>query len=182
MRALVDTARSARFCRTHRGAALLLAGALLPALACGPLPPGDACGLPGALPELGDGQIRYTRDNVPHQGDEGGYKLDFPHDLVLGSLTLNARLDDDGAAVKARVEGGDFPVCVPLDDQGDGSGYALLEDSSGSFSTTAEHTGTLSLLALEGEILVGRFALEALRNGGSATTSIVDGAFRLRPR
>ncbi|MFH1807204.1 MAG: hypothetical protein ABIJ09_00565 [Pseudomonadota bacterium] len=150
--------------------------------ACGPASLGDPCGLGTRLPDLAAGHASYSRDGVVHQSDEGGYKLDFPHDLVMGRLTLNAKLDDEGQPVKARIESGSFPICVPLDDQGDGSGYALLEDGSVSFSTTAQHSGTLSLLALDGDLLLGRFAFDAVQNAGSTTIQITDGAFRLKPR
>ncbi len=149
---------------------------------CGPADAEDPCGLGVELPSLDDGQARYTQDGQVHDLSSGGYKLGFPHDLVLASLTLNLKQDRDDQRVEDLVAADSFPICVSLDAADDGRGYALLEDGGSSFSTTVDHTGTLALLALEGDLLVGRFAFDARENSGSRVTHVEDGAFRLPPR
>lgn len=149
-------------------------------LACAPADP-DACKMSGSLPELSLGQASYRVDGQQHT-ETGGYRLDFPADIVVSGLTLNIKNDSAGQAVKDRVTAGDFPICVPLDSADDGGGYALFEGSAASYSTDASHLGQLSILAQEGEALLGRFAFSAVQNGGSQVLEVSDGAFHLSPR
>jgi len=151
--------------------------------ACGgPLGEDDPCGLGVERPELTAASARYNRDGQQISTTGGGHKLEFPHDLVIGSLTMNIKQDRDRRLVTELVEVSAFPICVPLDGSEDGSGWALLEDGEVSYSTTDQRTGMVAILALDGESLIGRFAFEAEQNAGAGSTRVEDGIFNLLPR
>jgi len=142
----------------------------------------DHCGLGLDRPELPTGSGRYVRDALTVTATGGGYRLGFPNDLVIGPITLNIKQDRDRRLVEELVRTSSFPICVPLDGNEDGSGYAFVEDGSGSFATSADHSGMLAILAKSGEALLGRFGFEAGENSGNRITRVEDGAFNLLPR
>lgn len=142
----------------------------------------DPCDPDLGVPLVEPDSARFFRDDLVVRTTGQGYALDFPFDLITGELILNMELDDQGASVAQRLAVDDFPICVPLDDSADGSGYAFVEDTDSSFSTTAAHTGSLAIVARDGEQLIGRFSFDALQNGGSAITQVRAGVFCLPPR
>lgn len=152
---------------------------------CGPgAEADDPCGLGLELPGIDVGTGRYLRDGAEVQGT-GGYRLAFPHDIVLNTMTVNMRMDGEGREVEELVAAGALrsgPICVVLDGSADGAGYVLLEDGSRSFSTSDVHTGMLALLDLDDDVLSGRFEFTVVENGGSGTSEVTAGLFRLRPR
>ncbi|MBN2359089.1 MAG: hypothetical protein JXR83_06520, partial [Deltaproteobacteria bacterium] len=110
------------------------------AIGCGPDgTPEDRCGLGLERPELPVGSARYVRDGLAASVTGGGYRLGFPNDIVIGQMTLNVKHDRDRRLVEELVRTSSYPICVPLDSQDDGSGWALVEDGAGSFMTSAEH-------------------------------------------
>jgi len=153
-------------------------------VACGdPLGPADdPCGLGVERPELPAGSARYERDGRPINTTGGGYKLEFPNDIVIGAMTLNIKQDGDRRLVEELVAVSAFPICVPLDGREDGSGYALLEDGEVSYSTSDARNGVVAILALEDESLIGRFAFEAEENSGAGVARVSNGTFNLLPR
>ena len=145
----------------------------------------NPCGLSTSLPDVPSGTLRVTRDGNPYVVDSGlrGYRLiNDRTDIEAGELTLAIGKDDQGRNVRELVDQGTFPICILLNDQSDGTTYAQVRATGVSFGTDSSHTGTVALLAKEGDVLVGRFELEAVENGGSGTTTLEDGVFRLGPR
>lgn len=140
-----------------------------------------ACGMSGDVPDLVSGQATYTLDGH-NKTENGGYRLDFPADIVVGTMTINIQRTADARNVKDLVAAGTFPICVPLDSADDGAGYVLFGSGADSYSTSATQTGQLSILAKDADDLLGRFAFSASQNSGSGQLEIMDGAFRLPPR
>ena len=153
---------------------------LLFSLSCAP-PAEDYCGMSGQLPDLASGQASYKL-NGSAKNATGSYHLDFPTDIVVGSMTLNIDRDEQGQKVQQLIAAGSFPICVRLDASDDGAGYALVELDGASYSTSTSQGGHLSILAQDGGELFGRFAFAAQQNSGSAMINVSDGAFRLSAR
>ena len=167
--------------RGMRWLVMLVLGSV--ALGCGP--DGnldDRCGLGLDRPEVPTGSARYVHDSLAVTATGGGYRLGFPYDIVIGPITLNIKQDIDRRLVEELVTTSSYPICVPLNGSEDGSGYAFVEDSSGSFATSSERTGALVILTKSGDALIGRFAFEAGENMGARITRVEDGAFNLLPR
>lgn len=93
-------------------------------------------------------------------------------------LTLVAQTTADGETVLAAVEGGAFPVEVPLEEGG--GGWALAYPDDGDSYSTDEAGGTLTVTALDGDVLAACFAFEAARAGG-ASVAVEAGALRALP-
>jgi len=142
----------------------------------------DPCDAALAIPQLDPGYARYFHDDVAVFPTETTYRLSFPHDIVTGELILNVMRDEGGQLVEDLVAAGSFPICVPLDGSADGSGYAFLEDGAVSYATSATHTGRLSIVAREGQALIGRFAFDAQQNAGSVVIEVRAGVFSALPR
>lgn len=157
--------------------------AALAALACEPvIDDNDPCGLGIERPDIAPGSARFLRDGVLTSTTGGGYKLDFPNDIVVGMITMNIKQDTDRRLVADLIDTNSFPICVPLDAADDGSGYAIIEDGLVSYSTSASHTGMLAILTKQDSALIGRFGFVAAENHGDRITRIEQGAFYLFPR
>jgi hypothetical protein len=155
---------------------------LLGSAACGEDPKQDSCGLGLERPDVANGTARYFRDGSLVAATGGGYKLEFPNDIVIGDMTINIKQDIDRRTVADMIDTASFPICVPLDSNSDGSGYALAEGAGASFMTDDTHVGKMVILSLEGDAIVGRFAFVAKENGGERLTRVEDGVFHLLPR
>jgi hypothetical protein len=142
----------------------------------------DPCDPALATPTLEPGAARYFRDGLALPLIGTSYRLSFPHDIITGELVLNVRDDQLGRSVEELVAAQSFPICVILDDAGDGSGYALLEDGAVSYSTDSVNRGKLAIVGQQGDALIGRFAFDARQNGGSAVTEVRAGVFSALPR
>ena len=79
------------------------------------------------------------------------------------------------------INDGKFPICIPLNDQADGTTYASVT-GGGTFLTGGTNTGVVAILGKDGEQLYGRFEFSAKDPNGSSTTRFDDGVFRLGPR
>lgn len=147
----------------------------------------DACGLKTAQPDIPPGSLQATRDGNPYTASCGGggscgWRGTDRLDIMAGDVQLYIGRDQDGQRVDEAINAGDFPICVLLNDQSDGTTYAFVMASNGSFITDSTHTGTVAILGKEGDQLIGRFEFEAKQNSGSGTTRLEDGSFRLGPR
>ena len=145
----------------------------------------NPCGLSGSLPDVPSGTLRVTRDGKAYVVDSGlrGYRLlNDRTDIEAGEITLAIGKDNEDRNVREQIDQGNFPICILLNDQSDGTTYAQVRTTGASFGTDSTRTGTVAILAKEGDVLVGRFELEATQNGGGGTTRLEDGVFRLGPR
>jgi hypothetical protein len=144
----------------------------------------DACGLKSGKPDTPSGTLQATRDGNLYIANTGlrGYKGTDRMDIVAGDVTLYVGKDRDGKRVDEQVAAGKFPVCVLLHENTDGTGYAFVNATGSSYITDSSHTGTVAILAKEGDELLGRFEFRATRNSGGGTTTFEDGSFRLGPR
>lgn len=163
----------------HPARLVVAALALLAAAGCGP-PPEAFCGLPSAVPaesEVGDGEGEALLDGNTFLGD-ASYGVGPNASLTVGLLDMGLVADTTGTSVVELVERGAFPVCVELGQRTDTTMAAI--DNDGGLTTNETHGGALSILAAEGDILVGRFEVE-VANGGT-TRSYTDGVFRATKR
>lgn len=152
----------------------LLAVVLL-GTACGP--PAEAfCDLEQTLPPESDvpvGAAEWSQDGAAVE-EEATYSVGPGASFVAGTLTIDLVADETGTSIEELVERGAFPVCVRIGARAEDTMSANLVDEG--LVSDASHTGALSILAAEGDTLVGRFELEL---GDHALT---DGKFRATKR
>lgn len=163
---------------------LILAAAVVDLGACSPAHK-NTCGLSSDAPDVAAGTLQVTRDGSAYVSNTGlrGYRLaNTSTDIEAGDLSLRVGKDSSGNNVGDLIGQGKFPICILLSDPADGTHYAQVRSSTKTYGTDSAHTGTVILIKKDGDDLVGRFALDALANGGAETTHLEDGAFRLGPR
>jgi hypothetical protein len=158
----------------------------LTAIACAPEAESESCGgLLQTLPDTPTGTLQATRDGAPYTANAGirGYRLQNEQtNIEAGDVSLYVGKDKDGNTIDQAISEESFPICIFLNDQSDGTTYAMARASGSSYLTDSTHTGTVVILGKDGDEILGRFAFEALQNSGSGTTRFEDGSFRLGPR
>jgi hypothetical protein len=165
---------------SHPRRAQLLAlsiAALAPGLGC-PSTPSEVCGLSTEDPLVVDRHLTATRDGAPFD-EEGAYSPGPNASIDAGELTLVIAHDETGTETDDLIARGVFPICVRLGARGDRSGSALVNGTT--FLTDERHEGAVAVLRDDGGLLVGRFEVTLVDSAG-ASTSFVDGAFRLPTR
>ncbi len=144
-------------------------------------PPSEVCGLTTTPPtdaEVAEGRGKATRsDGQPF--DAPGTWSPTSLSIVIETLDIIASADETGSSVSELIEAAAFPICVPVRDRIETSGFAILAD--GAFVSDADHTGGVAILGRDGDILVGRFAFD-LANPQGQVLSFSDGAFRVPSR
>lgn len=141
---------------------------------------GDVCGLSSALPEVDAGFGAATRSDGEDFNAQASWALGSNASLTVGTLDMIVAKDSTGSDFDTLLEDAAFPFCVPLGARSDTSGNATLNDSPVGVSD-ASHTGGVAVLALEGDVLVGRFEVDLALNGGGVL-SLTDGVFRATQR
>lgn len=139
----------------------------------------EVCGLSTDLPEVDPGFGAAARSDGQPFNTQASWAPGANASVTIGTLDMIVAKDESGSDFDTLVEDGALPFCVPLGERSPASGNAVLASPSG--VTNAEQTGGVAILALEGDVLVGRFVVDlALTRGG--TLSFIDGIFRARRR
>jgi hypothetical protein len=94
----------------------------------------------------------------------------------VGGLDMPIAHDVTGTALDSLVSDGAFPICVALSEAGSSSSVAQLFGTP-TFKTDASHTGNVALDKLDGEQLLGRFAVNLVSTDGSTTVEVTNGVF-----
>ena len=140
----------------------------------------NVCDLSTELPseeEVGLGRGRADRSD--------GGELNEPNStwkpasaITIGTLTINGNTDEAGLDVDDLISAGTFPICQRLGARDERTASADL--AAENVRTDATHTGSLSILGLEDDVLIGRFQVDLA--GGGNELSLDNGAFRLTRR
>jgi hypothetical protein len=140
----------------------------------------EFCELSSSTPtatEIEEGLVTATQDGSAFEG-EGSWSA-TTGSLTGGLLDIIIQNDESGERTADKVSAGDFPICVQIGDRSDNVGQANLV--SGGFVSDADNTGSLSILAQEGDYIVGRFSFSLADTSGE-TTVFEDGLFRVAER
>jgi hypothetical protein len=155
----------------------------LPSLLCLACPgPSEICGQPTTLPtddDVADGRGAATRSDGA-AFDEAGSWSTASLDIVVGTLTMTASVDETGSQVAELIEAAAFPICVPIGERSETSGSA--NHVGDNLISDATHTGGVAILDRDGDTLIGRFGFELVSPVSGETVTFSDGAFRLPTR
>jgi hypothetical protein len=89
-------------------------------------------------------------------------------------ITMVGQWDTDGVLLDEALDAQAFPIEITLDD-GTGGGWGMLyPDDGGSYKSTAEAPGTLTLTGMADDALLACFSFSADRDG--ETAAIEDGS------
>lgn len=141
----------------------------------------NVCGMSGALPtedEVAAGQGNGLRDGESFT-EEGSWGPGPSSSVDVGVLSMIIVNDESGSETEELITRGAFPICIQLGERSEDSGSANYV--LGGFITDDSTGGSLSILGIEGNNLLGRFEVD-LKNGAGETLSITDGAFNLPGR
>jgi len=144
-----------------------------------PEPATNVCDLSTELPstdEVAEGRGRADRSDGGEFNEAGSW---LPgSSIIIGTLSIDGTTDEAGLQVADLISAGTFPICQRLGARDDRT--AAADFGGEDVRTDATHTGALSILGLEDNILIGRFQADLA--GGGGDLSLTDGAFRLPRR
>lgn len=138
------------------------------------------CELPGELPtvdDVEDGKGAASRDGA--SWSETASWSATTATVTIGLLDIIVDKDEEGASVRGLFEDGTYPICVRIGERSESVGQANYVE--GGFVSDGSHEGSISLLANEDGILVGRFSF-SLANPGGTEMTFEDGVFRATER
>ena len=156
---------------------LAVVAASLALLAACPNDLATVCGLSNEAPLIEEGKGSATRsdggafENLPATWSPGGNAS-----VTIGLLSLVVAKDETGFAFDDLVADGALPICVPQGERSDTSGSAIFSEGD-AFLSDAAHQGSVALLSLTDDVIVGRFEVEVVRSGSAQTISFTDGVF-----
>ena len=142
--------------------------------------------MPAAVPDTDEvSEGNFVADFTTPDGSEeafsqrGSWGPGPSASIEAGVLSIIIARDESGVDVTDLIERGAFPICIPLRDRSETSGQANYVD--GGFVTNDGATGNLTILAREGDHIVGRFeAIMENTQGGELSFSSC--AFRIPQR
>lgn len=135
------------------------------------------CGVPTTAPDVPDGRGTAQQDGASFD-EQASWSPGSNASITIGDLDMIVAVDETGTSFDQLLEDGALPFCVPLGERSEKSGSANLV--SRGLVSDATHTGGVAVLAKEGDILVGRFAVDVA--GGGETVSFTEGQFRAKRR
>jgi hypothetical protein len=149
---------------------------LVLATGCGPTAEAfcDLDSTPPPESEVAAGEGKAQRDGADFAGD-ATYSTTANASLTIGLLDMLIAADTTGTSVIELVDRGAFPICVEFGGRDEDTMTAQLLEGD-TQPTTGSDAGRLSIVAAEGDTLVGRFEVDV---GGSSFT---DGVFRATKR
>jgi hypothetical protein len=166
-----------------RAALVVAVVVVVPAFAGGCPKSLDCGGLSSEPPaDLADGKAKAVRSDNAAFDEDATWAPGSNASVDMGGLDLTVAKDETGTPFDDLVGDGAFPICVPLASRSDTTGVANLLASPHSFLSDATHTGNVALLQLDGDLLLGRFAVDMVSSDGAQTLSFTDGAFSARRR
>lgn len=142
-------------------------------------PAANVCDLSTELPgddEVVSGRGRADRSAGGEFNEAGSWAPGGS--ITMGTLTVDGNTDEAGLEVDSLIAAGTFPICQRLGARDDDT--AAADFGGENVRTDATHTGSLSILGLQDDVLIGRFQVDL--GGGGGELSLDNGAFRLLKR
>ena len=136
----------------------------------------NVCELSTELPseeEVGAGRGRADRSDGVELNEPGTWRPNGS--ITIGTLSFDGTTDEAGLVVDDLIAAGTFPICQRLGARDERT--AAADFGGENVRTDATHTGSLSILGLQDDTLIGRFQVDL--GGGGGELSLDNGAFRL---